>query len=99
MLIPVQSPWLPGYINVAQTILIVLTMAALFLDRLYIYDYIYIYDEILLLCYKKNKALPFVTVWMDLEGIMQSEISLSENEKCHMISVFHLYMESKEQNK
>ena len=29
----VHSPWLPGYINVAQTILIILTMAGLFLDR------------------------------------------------------------------
>ena len=30
---PVHSPWLPGYINVVQTILIILTMAGLFLDR------------------------------------------------------------------
>ena len=32
MCIPVHSPWLPGNINVAQTILIILTMAGLFLD-------------------------------------------------------------------
>ena len=31
--IPVCSPWLPGYIDVAQTILIILTMVGLFLDR------------------------------------------------------------------
>ena len=31
--IPVHSPWLPGYINVMQTILVILTMAGLFLDR------------------------------------------------------------------
>ena len=31
MRIPVHSPWLPGYIDVAQTILIILTMAGLFL--------------------------------------------------------------------
>ena len=36
---------------------------------------------------KKNKILPFGTVWMDLENIMLSEISQSEKEKCHMISV------------
>ena len=33
MHIPVHSPWLPGYINVAQTFLIILTMAGLFPDR------------------------------------------------------------------
>ena len=31
--IPVHSPWLPGYISVAQTILVILTMAGLFLGR------------------------------------------------------------------
>ena len=29
----VHSPWLPGYINVVQTVLVILTMAGLFLDR------------------------------------------------------------------
>ena len=43
MLIPVPSPWLPGYINVMQTILVVLTMAGLFLDRPCIYLYVYRY--------------------------------------------------------
>ena len=33
MCIPVHSPWLPGYINVAQTILVILTVAGLFPDR------------------------------------------------------------------
>ena len=31
--IPVHSPWLPGYIDVVQTVLAILTMAGLFLDR------------------------------------------------------------------
>ena len=31
--IPVHSPWLPGYSDVPQTILVILTMAGLFLDR------------------------------------------------------------------
>ena len=30
MCIPVHSPWLPGYINVARTVLVILTMAGLF---------------------------------------------------------------------
>ena len=33
MHIPVHSPWLPGYIDVMQTILVILTMAGLFLNR------------------------------------------------------------------
>ena len=33
MRVPVHSPWLPGNIDVAQTILIILTMAGLFPDR------------------------------------------------------------------
>ena len=36
---------------------------------------------------KKKKVLPFVTVWMDLENIMLSEISQSEKDKYHMISL------------
>ena len=36
---------------------------------------------------KKKKVLPFVTVWMDLEDIMLSEISQSEKNKYHMISL------------
>ena len=36
---------------------------------------------------KKKKILPFVTVWMDLENTMLSEISQSEKDKYHMISL------------
>ena len=39
------------------------------------------------LAVKKKKVLPFVTVWMDLENIMLSEISQSEKDKCHTISL------------
>ena len=35
----------------------------------------------------KKKILPFVTVWMDLKNIMVSEISQSEKDKYHMISL------------
>ena len=36
---------------------------------------------------KKKKVLPFATAWMDLENIMLSEISQSEKDKLHMISL------------
>ena len=35
---------------------------------------------------KKNRCW-FMTAWMDLEGIMLSEISQSEKDKYHMISL------------
>ena len=35
--------------------------------------------------FKKKEISPFVTVWMDLEGIMLSE--MSEKDKYHMISL------------
>ena len=36
---------------------------------------------------KRNKILPFATIWMDLENIMLSEISQSEKDKYHVISL------------
>ena len=36
---------------------------------------------------KKEEILPFVTAWMDLEGIMLSEISPAEKDKEWMISL------------
>ena len=35
----------------------------------------------------KKKILPFVTAWIDLENVMLSEISQSEKDKYHMISL------------
>ena len=35
--IAVHFPWLPNYIDITQTILVILTMVGLFLDRWYIY--------------------------------------------------------------
>ena len=35
----------------------------------------------------KKKVSPFATVWMDMENIMLSEISHSEKDKYHMISL------------
>ena len=36
---------------------------------------------------KKNEILPFATTWMELEGIMLSEVSQSERDKYLMISL------------
>ena len=51
---------------------------------LYIYRYIY---NGILLSHKKNKILPFEITWMDLEGIMLSEINQKEEDKYCMISL------------
>ena len=39
------------------------------------------------LAVKKKKILPFAAAWMDLENVMLSEISQSEKDKYHMISL------------
>ena len=39
------------------------------------------------LAIKKNKVLPFATVWMDLGKFMLSKISQSEKDKYHMVSL------------
>ena len=35
---------------------------------------------------KKNKLSPFVTTWMDLQGIKLSEVSQTEKDKYHDIA-------------
>ena len=47
---------------------------------IYIYTVEY-YEDI-----KRNELLPFATMWMELEGIMLSEIRQSEKNNYHMIS-------------
>ena len=37
--------------------------------------------------YKKKEILPFVTTWLELEGIMLSAISQTEKDKYYMISL------------
>ena len=44
---------------------------------------------------EKDETLPFGTVWVDLEGIMLSEISQTKKDKYCMI----LYVESKKYNR
>ena len=36
---------------------------------------------------RKKQILPFATIWMELEGIMLSEISQVEKDKYQMISL------------
>ena len=49
-------------------------------------DVVYIYNRILL-SHKKNEILPFAATWMDLEIIIPSEVSQTEKDKYHMISL------------
>ena len=46
----------------------------------------YIYTMEYYSAIKRKEILPFATAWMELEGIMLSEISQVEKDKCHMIS-------------
>ena len=50
-------------------------------------DVVYIYTMEYYSAIKKNEILPFATTWMELEGIMRSEISQSEKDKKHMTSL------------
>ena len=43
--------------------------------------YMYIYTHNGILAIKKKEILPFAAMWVDLENIMLSEISQSENDK------------------
>ena len=47
----------------------------------------FIYTIKYYLAIKDNEILPFVTTLMDLEGIMLSEVSQTEKNKYHMISL------------
>ena len=47
----------------------------------------YIYTMEYYSAIKKNEILSFATMWMELEGIMLSEISQSVKDKNHMTSL------------
>ena len=50
-------------------------------------DVVHIHNGILFSHKKKKQMLPFATTWMELEGIMLSEISQVEKDKYQMISL------------
>ena len=41
----------------------------------------------ILLSHKKNKIMPFVATWMELETLILSEVSQKEKDKYHMTSL------------
>ena len=49
-------------------------------------DVVYIHNGILL-SHKKNEIMPFAATRMDLEMIILSEVSQTEKDKYHMISL------------
>ena len=61
---------------------------------------VYIYTMKYYLAIKKNEILPFLTIGMDLERIMLSEISQTEKDKYCMISLIcGIQKEQNQQNK
>ena len=51
-------------------------------------DVVHIYNGILF-SYKMNEIMPFAATWMDPEIIILSEVSQTEKDKYHMISLIH----------
>ena len=49
-------------------------------------DLVHIYSGILL-SHKKNKIMPFAATWMDLEIVILSEVSQTQKDRYHMISL------------
>ena len=47
----------------------------------------FIYTMEYYLAIRKNKIMSFAAMWMELEGIMLSEISQSEKDRCFMVSL------------
>ena len=50
-------------------------------------EVVYIYIMEYYAANKRNEILPFASIWLELEGIMLSEISQSEKDNSHMISL------------
>ena len=53
----------------------------------------------LLFSHEKEQNLAFVTMWVDLEGIILSEISQTEKDKCHGISLKCEILKKKQKQK
>ena len=50
-------------------------------------DVVYIYTMEYYTTIKKNEMIPLAAIWMDLEIIILSEVSQTEKDKYHMISL------------
>ena len=63
-------------------------MIYIYISHVYIdVTYIYIYMMEYYSDIKKNEIMPFAATWMDLEIIILSEVSQTEKDKYHMISL------------
>ena len=49
----------------------------------------YIYTMEYYSAIKNNEIMPFAATWMDLESVILSEISQTEKEEYHMITLIH----------
>ena len=61
-------------------------------------DVVHIYNGILL-SHKKNEILPFATTWMNLKGIMLSEISQQKTNSIYIPLICGIYTTSKYKKK
>ena len=50
-------------------------------------DVVHIYTMEYYSAIKKNEIMPFTATWMDLEIIILSEVSQTEKDKYHMVSL------------
>ena len=50
-------------------------------------DVVHIYNGILLSRKKKNEIMPFTATWMNLELVILSEVSQTQIDKYHMLSL------------
>ena len=48
--------------------------------------------------FRKKEIMPFVTTWMKLEGIIQSELSQTEKDRSCMISLISGILKKKKSN-
>ena len=86
-----------GNIKSCKNICVLVLIAALLMDewikRLWC---VYTHTHTgMLFSHEKNKILPFATIWMELDSIMLSEISLKEEDRYHMISLVCVILRKK----